>query len=60
MAKIVIILVFVGLTVMPSAYRMRGPNYYQDLQTEILQDQRAQLIMQLQGTIIWSYTHLYY
>ena len=51
MTKIAIILVLVGLTVMASAYRMRPPHFNQGsrLQSENLQDERAQLIKQLQG-----------
>ena len=51
MAKIAIILVVVGLTVMASAYRMRPPHFHQGrrLQSEKLQDERAQFIQQLQG-----------
>ena len=63
MAKIAIILVLVGLTVMASAYRMRPPHFDQGsrLQSEKFQDERAQLIEQLQGKSngVRSYTHLY-
>ena len=48
MTKIAVILILVGLTVMASAYRMSG----QDFDENEEQDERAQLIEQLQGIIV--------
>ena len=54
MTKIAVILILVGLTVMASAYRMSGQDFDQD--------ERAQLIEQLQGiviiSILWIYAHM--
>ena len=49
MAKIAIILILVGLTVMVSAYRMEQPHFDHGLQTE-KDNERAQLIEQLEGS----------
>ena len=49
MAKIAIILILVGLTVMVSAYRMEQPHFDQGLQTEKV-NERAQLIEHLEGS----------
>ena len=48
MAKIAVILVLVGLTVMASAYNFRQPHFDEGLQTE-KQDERAQLMEHLPG-----------
>ena len=51
MAKIAVILVLVGLTVMTSAYSLRRPRFDQELHTEN-ENEKAQLIKQLKGIII--------
>ena len=51
MAKIAVILVLVGLTVMTSAYSLRQPHFDQELHTEN-ENEKAQLIKQLEGIII--------
>lgn len=56
MAKIAIIMILVGLTVMVSAYRMEQPHFDQGLQTEKV-NERAQLIEWLQGNQNY-YTHI--
>jgi hypothetical protein len=48
MAKIAVILVLVGLTVMTSAYSLRRPHFNQELYTEN-ENERAQLIKQLKA-----------
>ena len=60
MAKIAVVLVLVGLTVMASAYNIRRPHFDQGLQTG-KQDERAQLMEHLPGIAKsndnWSCTH---
>ena len=57
MAKIAVILVLVGLTVMTNAYSLRRRHFDQELYTEN-ENEKAQLIKQLEGRDIWSYTHI--
>ena len=56
MAKIAVILVLVGLTVMTSAYSLRRPRVDQELHTEN-ENERAQLIKQLEGRYFELYMH---
>ena len=56
MAKIAVILVLVGLTVMTSAYSLRRPRVDQELHTEN-ENERAQLIKQLKGRYFELYMH---
>ena len=58
MAKIAVILVLVGLTVMTSAYSLRRPRFAidQELHTEN-ENERAQLIKQLEGRYFELYMH---
>ena len=51
MAKIAVILLLVGLTVMTSAYSFRRRYFDQKLHTEN-ENEKAQLIKQLEGIII--------
>ena len=58
MAKIAVILVLVGLTVMASAYSLRRPHLNPELYTEN-EIETAQLIKQLEGIIYSGYLELY-
>ena len=51
MAKIAVILVLVGMTVMTSAYSLRRRHFDEELHTQS-ENEKAQLIKQLEGIII--------